>query len=66
MTTARVTVVDVSDPLPDERAAGAWLDQAGEHDLGAGLAVINRALHAFRIVTADPYLHEIAREQALV
>jgi hypothetical protein len=61
-----VTIVDVSDPLSDEQAANVWLGQAGEADLATGLAVINRALHAFRIVTADPYLHEIAREQALV
>jgi hypothetical protein len=61
-----VTIVDVSEPLGDEQAANAWLGQAGEAELATGLAVINRALHAFRIVTADPYLHEIAREQALV
>ncbi|HEY5319071.1 MAG TPA: hypothetical protein VIJ20_13870, partial [Solirubrobacteraceae bacterium] len=61
-----MTIVDVSDPLPDEHAAHTWLDQAGEEELVTGLAVINRALHAFRVVTADPYLHEIAREQALV
>jgi hypothetical protein len=61
-----VTIIDVSDPLTDETAARAWLDRAGEQELGVGLAVINRALHAFRVVTADPYLHEISREQALV
>lgn len=66
MTTGRVTVIDVDDPLIDESAARAWLRQAGEEELATGLGVINRALHAFRIVTADPYLHEIAREQALV
>jgi hypothetical protein len=66
VTTGRVTVIDVSDPLPDESTARAWLDHAGEDELAAGLAVINRSLHALRIVTADPYLHEIAREQALV
>jgi len=66
VSTGRVTVVDVCDPLADEVAARAWLHRAGEDDLAAGLAVINRALHAFRLVTADPYVHEIAREQALV
>jgi hypothetical protein len=66
VTTGRVTVIDVSEPLGDETAARAWLEQAGEADLAAGLAVINRALHAFRIATADPYVHEIGREQALV
>jgi hypothetical protein len=66
VTTGRATIIDVSDPLGDEHVARAWLDQAGEEDLAAGLAVINRALHAFRVVTANPYVHEIAREQALV
>ena len=66
VSTGRATVIDVSDPLADEDAARAWLDHAGEADLASGLAVINRALHAFRVATADPYLHEIAREQALV
>jgi hypothetical protein len=66
VTTGRVTVIDVGEPLGDETAARAWLEQAGEADLATGLAVINRALHAFRIATADPYVHEIGREQALV
>jgi hypothetical protein len=61
-----VTIVDVGDALVDEAAARAWLERASEADLAAGLVVINRALHAFRVVTADPYLHEIGREQALV
>jgi hypothetical protein len=64
--TGRATVIDVSDPLPDEAAARAWLDRAGEQDLAAGLEVINRSLHTFRVASADPYLHEITREQALV
>jgi hypothetical protein len=42
------------------------VERAGEDDLAAGLAVMNRALHAFRVVTADPYLHEVDRTQALV
>jgi hypothetical protein len=66
VTTGRVTVIDVSEALGGEAAARAWFDRAGEEELTAGLAVINRALHAFRIVTADPYLPEITREQALV
>lgn len=66
MTTGRVTVIDVGEPLTDEASARAWLELAGEDELAAGLAVINRALHAFRVVTADPHLHEIGRGQALV
>lgn len=30
------------------------------------LAVLNRALHAFRLVIADPYLYPVGRHQALV
>jgi hypothetical protein len=66
VTTGRATVVDVGTPLADEDQARAWLAGAGEPDLAAALAVLNRALHAFRLVTADPYLHLIGREQALV
>ena len=66
VTTGRVTVIEVGDPFADEAAARAWLSRADEADLGRGLAVINRAVHAFRAATADPYVHEIAREQALV
>lgn len=61
-----MTIVEVGDPLADEAGARAWLAAAGEQYLATGLAVINRALHAFRVITADPYLHEIDREQALV
>ena len=64
--TGRATIVDVGSPLPDERAARAWLAAAGEPDLEQGLEVLNRALHAFRLVTADPYVHAVARDQALV
>ena len=46
--------------------AQAWLAGAGEADLEAGLAVLNRALHCFRVITADPYLHPVGRAQALV
>jgi hypothetical protein len=63
--TGRVTIIDVPDPL-DEPAAQAWLRGAGEDDLAAALRVLDRALHSFRLVTADPYLTPIGRRQALV
>lgn len=66
MSTGRITVIQAADPLVDEAAARAWLAGAGEPELARGLAVINHALHAFRVVTADPNIHEVAREQALV
>ncbi len=59
-------MVDVAEPLGDTERARAWLKGAGEDELAEGLAVLNRALHAFRLVTADPYLHTVGRRQALV
>jgi hypothetical protein len=64
--TGRATVIDVAEPLTDLARARVWLQQASEDDLAHGLQVLNRALHAFRVVTADPYLHTVGRRQALV
>lgn len=64
--TARATVIDVGDPLSGPDAAGAWLKAAGDADLDAGIEVLNRALHAFRIAAADPHARGIARSEALV
>jgi hypothetical protein len=63
--TGRATVIGVGAPLAAEQAR-AWLAGAGEDDLEAALAVLNRALHAFRITTVDPYLRPVGRAQALV
>jgi hypothetical protein len=53
-------------PLGDDDVADAWLASA---DLAAeartAIAVLNDVLHAERIVRADPYVREIAAEQAL-
>jgi hypothetical protein len=65
VTTGRATVIDVGGPL-DEAGARAWLAGAGEDELDAGLAVLNRALHSFRIITSDPYLQPVGRAQAIV
>jgi hypothetical protein len=64
--TGRATVVDVGAPLADGAAARSWLASAGEAELEQGLEVLNRALHAFRLVTANPYVNAVARDQALV
>ena len=64
--TGRATVIDVGEQLESATAASSWLAGAGEDDLAADLAVLNRALHAFRLVTADPYLTPVGRQQALV
>lgn len=66
VSTGRATIIDVGEPLADLRGAREWLQGAGEAELAASLDVLNRALHAFRLVTADPYLQPIARQQALV
>lgn len=66
VTTGRATVIDVADPLPDAERAAAWLAAAGEPELEAGLVVLNRVVHAFRLVTADPHVGEAGRHQALV
>jgi len=59
-------VVDVGAPFSGSTDAAAWLARAGEEDLAEDLAVLNRALHSFRLVTADPYLAPVGRHQALV
>lgn len=66
MSTGRATLVEVGSPFHSEQSAGAWLDAAGEAELEADLEILNRTLHAFRLVTADPYLGPIGRYQALV
>jgi hypothetical protein len=66
VSTSRVTIVDVGTPLSDAQAAQAWLAGAGEDHLAADLAVLNRALHAHRLVSADPYAHPVSREHAIV
>jgi hypothetical protein len=66
VSTTRATVIDVAEPMPDAESARAWLAEAGEAYLGAGFATLNRALHAFRLATEDPYLFPVSRRQALV
>jgi hypothetical protein len=64
--TGRATIIDVGEPLAGDAQARAWLKSAGEDDLAGDLLVLNRALHAYRLVTADPHVHPVGREQALV
>jgi hypothetical protein len=59
-------VIDVGEPFSGDATARAWLARAGEPELAAGLATLNRALHAFRLVMADPYLTPVGRHQLLV
>jgi hypothetical protein len=64
--TTRVTIIDVGDPLPDAERAAAWLGRAGEAELAGGLVVLNRALHAHRVASADPRTHGVGRSDPIV
>jgi hypothetical protein len=66
VSTGRATIIEVGQPLSGLEPARSWLRAAGEVELATGLEVLNRALHAFRLVTADPYMHAVGRQQALV
>lgn len=66
VTTSRATVIDVQEPLAGAPEARAWLARSGEQQLAEGIAVLNQALHAFRLVTEDPYLHGVGRGQVIV
>jgi hypothetical protein len=61
--TARATVVSPA-PLQSPEAWLAELDRDAEVD--SAVAVLNRALRAHRVATADPYVPEVSRERALV
>jgi hypothetical protein len=64
--TARATIVDPVS-LSAERQAQAWLsDLDGEREIGAAVEVLNRVLHFHRIAAANPYVHEVSPDQALV
>ncbi len=64
--TGRATVIDVGAPLAGIDEARQWLSGAAEEHLEQGIEVLNRALHAFRLVTADPYVALVSRAQTLV
>jgi hypothetical protein len=66
VTTSQATVIDVGGSLLDGAQAAAWLASAGEAELEADLAVLNRAVHAFRLAAADPYQNPVGRHQLLV
>ena len=66
---SRVTVVD-SVGFEDEEAASRWLDRCrsdeSERELSTehALKVVNRAIHAHRISSGDPYQRELSRAHA--
>ena len=59
-------MIELGERLASEADARAWLAAAGEPELEADIAILNRVLYAFRLVTADPYLGSIGRHQLLV
>lgn len=59
-------MIEVVTPFAREADAREWLRTAGEERLAADVAELNRALHAYRIATADPYVRTVSRSQALV
>ncbi len=59
-------MIDVGDPLADENRAAHWLKTAGEEQLADHLVVLNRSLYSFRLVSEDPYMNPVGREQLLV
>jgi len=64
--TARATVVRAA-PFSTAEEAGAWLADADlDDEVDAAVAVLNRALHAHRVATADPYVTEVSPSRALV
>jgi hypothetical protein len=66
VTTSRATIVDVGTALGDAQEGQAWLARAGEDHLLGDIAVLNRALQAHRLVSADPYARPVSRDQAIV
>ena len=63
--TARATLVEAT-PFESDGAAAVWLKSAGEDEIDAAIAVLNRVLHLQRTAAADASVREVARTQALV
>lgn len=67
----RVTAVRAFEPFDDEAAADAWLagatasEDASSDLVREGVGLLNRALHAQATATANPYVAELAAEQAV-
>ena len=59
-------MISVAEPFAEAAAAQRWLNGAGEEALAGDLAVLNEALHAFRLAAADPHVHTVGRSHLLV
>jgi hypothetical protein len=64
--TSRATVVRAA-PFSSAEEAAEWLSGLDlDDELDAAVIVLNRALHAHRVATADPYVTEVSPDRALV
>lgn len=69
--TNRATVVK-AEPFDSVRAAEDWLgdlrgdSERADSEVAWGFEVLNRALHAYRVSRADPYVRDVAVDQTLV
>jgi hypothetical protein len=67
----RVTAVRAFAPLASEEEAVRWLEEAAEAEETAdtlvadGVRLLNRALHAQAVASADPHGHELTPERAV-
>jgi hypothetical protein len=66
VTTTRATVIDPIS-VSSDRQAKAWLASIdSELETQNAVAVLNRVLFAQRIASANPYVHEVHSDQALI
>jgi hypothetical protein len=64
--TSRATIARGA-PFPSAEEAAEWLAGVDlDPEIAAAVVVLNRALHAHRVATADPYVTEVSAERALV
>jgi hypothetical protein len=64
--TSRATIARGA-PFPSAEEAAEWLAGVDlDAEIAAAVVVLNRALHAHRVATADPYVTEVSAERALV
>jgi len=69
--TTRSTVVKAT-PFGSDDEAADWLEdlrrdsQRADSELDWGFGVLNRALHAYRVARADPYVRDVGVDQTLV
>jgi hypothetical protein len=67
----RATAIRAFAPFASEQDAQAWLEEACEAEetadvlVGEGIALLNRALHAQAVASADPHGHELVSERAV-